>query len=187
MIVVEYKLTGLEVLTRTQVVNAVKRALKRLGEYWHDAFAWKRFTVPGAFEYGFAPRSLKYQQRKKHKFGEALPLVFSGDTREMLLSDNTKQRITSTRDKVTIPMPTNINQYKPKGGVDIGEEIRKVSRSELNTLQDNLVFLIEDELDKEVPANLRNRGFSGGRVQSLKLSNFRPKPSANPVERRAAA
>ena len=45
----------------------------------------------------------------------------------------------------------------------------------------------EEELEREVPASLRNKGFSGGRVRSLKLSGFRPKPTANPVERRLAA
>lgn len=187
MIVVEYRLTGIEVLTRTQVINAVKRALVRIGEYWHEAFAWKRFTVAGAQEYGFKPRKLSYNRKKARKFGEALPLFFSGETSQLLLSDDTRRRITSTRDKVTIPMPTNINQYKPNSGISIVDEIRKISRAELNILQDNLVVLINEELDKEVPANLRNRGFSGGHVQSLKLTNFRAKPNANPVERRAAA
>lgn len=186
MIVIDYKLTGIEVLTRMQVINAVKRALRKLGEYWCDAFAWKRFTVEGAREYGFKPRKIKYNRRKRGKFGVALPLVYSGEAREQLLGNSTKNRIRTTRDTVRIPMPTKLNRYNPKGP-NLPEEVRRASRAELNVLQENLVIDIEDELEKEVPAHLRNRGFTGGRVKRLKLTGFRPKPSANPVERRQAA
>lgn len=186
MIVVEYKLTGVEVLTRMQTVNAVKAALRRMGEYWHEAFAWKRFTPIAYAEYGFRRRSNRYEFKKRVKFGEALPLVYSGEAREELLSESTKSRIRVTRDTVRIPMPTKLNRYNPKGPV-MPDEVRKVSRAELNLLQDNLVIDIEDELDKAVPVHLRNRGIVGGRVKRLRLTNFRPKPSADPVERRKAA
>lgn len=185
MIVVDYKLTGIELLTRSQVINAVKRALRSLGEYWHDAYAWKRFTPQGAVEYGFRPRSAKYNRRKLRKFGEALPLVFSGETRDELLSENTKARIRVTRDTVRIPMPTKLNRYNPAGPT-LPEEVRRVSRAELNTLQAHLVTWIEDEINSEVPSHLRQRGFTGGQVVRAKLTNFR-RPSANPVERRKAA
>lgn len=186
MIVIEYKLTGIELLTRSQVINAVKRALRKMGEYWHEAFAWKRFTRAAYSEYGFKPRALKYEKRKKTKFGEALPLVFSGEARGQLLSESTKARIKVTRDTVRIPMPTKLNQYNPKGP-NMPEEVRKVSRAELDVLQENLVIWIEDELNAEVPAHLRNRGFIGGKVKRLKLTGFRQRKSANPVERQKAA
>lgn len=186
MIVVEYKLTGIETLTRMEVVNAVKRALRRLGEYWHEAFAWKRFTREGFFEYGFKLRKLSYDKKKRRHFGEALPLVFSGEAREQLLSESTKARIKVTRDTVRIPMPTKLNQYNPKGP-NLPEEVRRISRSELNVLQENLVIWIEQELNREVPAHLRNKGFTGGTVKSLSLKTFRGKRNANPVERRKAA
>lgn len=186
MIVVDYKLTGTEVLSRMQVVNAAKRALQRLGEYWHDAYAWKRFTAAGAAEYGFRQRSAKYSRRKLRQFGEALPLVFSGEAREELLSERTKTSIRVTRDTVRIPMPTKLNRYNP-AGPNLPEEVRKVSRAELNTLQENLVLWLENELNREVPSHLRARGFVGGQVVRAKLTNFRKRPSGNPVERRKAA
>jgi hypothetical protein len=71
MIVVEYKLTGIELLTRTQVNNAAKHALRRVGEYWHEAFAWKRFTPLGFTEYGFKRRTIKYMRRKARHRPEA--------------------------------------------------------------------------------------------------------------------
>lgn len=198
MIVVEYKLTGIEALTRMQVVNAVKRALRRLGEYWHEAFAWKRFTPLAYSEYGFKTRKSWYDEKKKKWFGEALPLVFSGEAREQLLSESTKARIRVTRDSVSIPMPTKLNQYNPEGP-KLPDEVRRVSRAELNILQENMVLWIEQELNNEVPAHLRNQGFLGGGTASVKMVRYRgprnttlplnrpANSSANPVERRKAA
>lgn len=187
MIVVDYKLTGIELLTRMQVVNAVKRALRRMGEYWHEAFAWKRFTAEGGQEYGFKPRRYTYDNKKRKYFGEALPLVFRGDTRDELLSENTKARIRVTRDTVRIPMPTRINQFVSRYGIKPADEIKRVSRAELDVLQENLVVWIEGELNSEVPAHLRNQGFTGGSVKRLSIKTFRGKRNANPVERRKAA
>lgn len=184
MIVLEYKLTGIELLQRMQVVNAMKRALRRMGEYWHEAYAWKRFTPLGFTEYGFRPRSIKYTKAKLKHWGHANPLVASGEGRDEALSESTKARIRVTRDSVTIPLPRKFNLYNPKGP-NMADEVRAVSSAELRQLEENLVIYIEDELDKEVPAHLRNRGEIGGRVKSLELKRFRP--SGNPVTRRAAA
>jgi hypothetical protein len=89
-----------------------------------------------------------------------------------------------SRDTVRIPLPTKVNRYNPKGP-NLPEEIRKVSRRELDVLEEVLVIEIEDALDREVPPHLRARGHIGGRVKSASLKTLRR--SANPVERRAAA
>jgi hypothetical protein len=193
-IVIEYQLTGIEVLTRIQVVNALKAALRSLGEYWHEAFAWKRFTPLGYSEYGFRPRTLKYDRAKQRHLGHTNPLlgsgkrkgVFIGHGRDELLSESTKTRIRVTRDSVTIPMPRKFNQYNPKGP-NMSEEVRTVSTGELRQLEENLVLYIEEELDRAVPVHLRNRGEIGGRVESLELKTFRPFRTFSPAQRRAAA
>ena len=115
---------------------------------------------------------------------EGKAAIVTGAAREETLSESTKGRIRVTRDKVRIGLPTKLNKYNPKGP-NMAEEVRHVTRRELDTLQENLVIDIEDELDKEVPEQLRNRGEIGGRVKRLRLKQFRQ--SANPVERRKAA
>ncbi len=171
MIVFEYKLTGIELLTRMQVVNAVKRALRKTGEYWHEAFLWKRFTPLAYQEYGFKLRKV----RKRHNARTKNPLVHTGEGMEEAMSETTVARIKVTRDSVTIPLPRKFNRYNPKGP-NMSEEIRAVSRSEIRALEQNLVIDIEAELDKEVPAHMRNRGYIGGRVKSLSLKRFRRSP-----------
>jgi hypothetical protein len=190
-IVVEYKLTGIEVLTRTQVKSAMKRAMRQLGEYWHEAFAWKRFTPLGFSEYGFRARTSKYWDYKAHfrPAAAGLPLVLTGKGREEALSESTKRRIKVTEHSVTIPLPTKFNLSHPHGP-KMSDEVRAVSAAEIKLLEENLVLFIEDALDAEVPAYLRNRGEIGGRVESLKLREFRRPRSArspNPLRRRLAA
>lgn len=177
-VVLKYKLTGIEALTRTQVINAMKRALLRVGQFWHDSFAAKRFTKLGFTEYGFKPRSPRFE-RNKLKFwpGSAgLPLVMKGEWRQSVLSPSTVARIRSTRDTLTIPLNAP-HATRPEQV----EEIRTVTRNELNQMKEALVGFIQEELDAEVPAADRNKGVIGGRVKSLSFKNF------NPIVRRAAA
>lgn len=183
---VEVKLTGIETLTRSDVINAMKRALRQLGEYWHDAFAWKRFTQLGYTEYRFRRRTTKYDKYKRRHLGHNNPLLVSGEGRDETLSESTKHRIRVTRDTVTIPLPTKFNRYNP-AGPNMAEEIRAVSREEIGQLEQSLVAFIEGELDRAVPAYLRNRGEIGGRVQSLRLIGTRNQRIVEPIARQRAA
>ena len=105
-----------------------------------------------------------------------LPLVLTGEGRDEALSESTKSRIKVTRDSVTIPLPRKFNLYNPQGP-NMSEEVRAVSRAELRILEENLVLLIDEELDRAVPAHLRNRGEIGGRVSSLRLRPFHTRPT----------
>jgi hypothetical protein len=183
---VEVTLTGIEALTRSGVINAMKRALRSLGEYWHDAYAWKRFTPLGYSEYRFRQRSAQYNKAKLRFRGHTNPLLLTGEGRDETLSESTKRRIRVTRSAVTIPLPTKFNRYNPKGP-NMAEEIRAVSRAEIPQLEENLVVYIDEELDRAVPAHLRNRGFIGGRVSRLKLIGTSRQRIVEPIARRKAA
>ncbi|HMP05840.1 MAG TPA: hypothetical protein PJ982_05780 [Lacipirellulaceae bacterium] len=180
MIVVHVKLTGVETLTRSRVNAALKRAMRLLGEYWHDAMAWKRFTEIGYTEYQFRQRAAKYVKAKRAHRGHNLPLVLTGAGRDEALGDGTRRRIRATRDKVTIPMPRKFNRSNP-AGPDMSREVRAVSRGEIPVLERVLVQAIDGELIKE----------SGDqpppRVARLRLGSFRTgQRIVNPVRRIAA-
>jgi hypothetical protein len=178
IVVLKYKLTGTEALTRTQVINAMKRALVRVGHFWHEQFAEKRFTKLGFTEYGFKPRTPRFERNKLRFWpGSAgLPLVMKGEWRERVLGASTVSRIRATRDTLTIPLAAP-HATRP----DQAAEIRTVTRSELGQMKEALVAFVNEELDAEVPAADRNKGILGGRVKTLSFKNF------NPVVRRAAA
>lgn len=182
-IVVSYKLTGIEALTRMQAVNAVKAALRFLGEYWHDAMLWKRFTSLGYSEYRFRPRTTKYDKAKLRHWGHNNPLVLTGEGMEEALSESTKQRIRVTRDSVTIPLPRKFNRYNPKGP-NMSEEVRAVSRGEIPILERVLVQSIDEQLAAAVPPDAQG---ATPRVSRLRLHSYRYGPRiVNPVRRIAA-
>lgn len=182
-LVFDYRLTGIESLTRMQCVNAVKDALRRVGEYWCDAFLWKRFTEIGYTEYNFRWRSRKYDKAKERHRGHTNPLVNTGEGRDEALA-TAAQRVRVTRDKLTIPLPRKFNRNNPRGP-KISEEVRAVSRAEVKVLEENLVFYINDELAQLAPPT---EGTVGPRVGRLKISGLRGgQRIVNPVVRRTAA
>lgn len=184
-IIVTYRLTGITVLTRTQVINAMKAALRTMGEFWWDAMLWKRFTPLGFTEYGFRQRSAKYTRRKLRFRHHANPLVLTGEGRDEALGEGTRRRIRTTRDSVTIPLPRKFNRYNPKGP-NMSEEVRAVSRPELRTLEAVLVQEIDAELQAAVPPE--HRGSARPRVSRLRLGNRGGgQRITNPVAGRLAA
>lgn len=172
-IVMSYELTDTEALTRSQVINALKRAFVMGGQFWFDSYAHKRFTESGAREYNFRRRSFRYSQLKKKHFGHELPLVLTGEGRALTLSDATRQKIKASRDKITIRLPQKFNLHNPKGP-NMPKELRAVSRNELRAMEEFLVVAIESELDGAVPRGKRNRGYIGGRVGRINLAPHRP-------------
>lgn len=183
-LVFEYRLTGIESLTRMQCIGAVKRSLRRLGEYWHEAFLWKRFTPLGYSEYGFRRRSQKYDKAKLRFRGHVNPLVNSGEGRDEAMSPATIARIRVTRDKLTIPLPRKFNRSNPRGP-KMSDEVRAVSRAEVKVLEENLVLYINDELARIAQPT---EGTVGPRVGRLKISGLRGgQRIVNPVARRTAA
>lgn len=183
-LVFQYRLTGIESLTRMQCIDAVKRGLRQLGEYWCEAFLWKRFTPLAYTEYGFHRRSRKYDEAKKRFRGHTNPLVNSGEGRDEAMSPSTVARIRVTREKLTIPLPRKFNRSNPKGP-KMSEEVRSVSRAEVKVLEENLVLYINDQLARVAQPT---EGTVGPRVGRLKISGIRGgQRIVNPVVRRSAA
>lgn len=128
--------------------NTVKReAYKEGGRYWHEHFAKRHFTNPGARKYGYKLRKgqeypfgskgfrKSYTGRKWREKKHTNPLVWSGDTKHLVL---TKWRVQGKRDgsAVVIMNAPGLNR-RPKGGrirmrdemeVVIGEEVQAIAR-----------------------------------------------------------
>lgn len=83
-------------LSRRKYREAMKKAWKRLGEFWHERILPKHFRMTATAEYKYQKRDegqsvqLKdgtfkfrpgYVQRKERKFGHRLPLVYTGNMR----------------------------------------------------------------------------------------------------------
>lgn len=181
MISVRVELKGIETMTRMEVVNSIIRALAGLGEWWVNNLLPKRFDARQG-EYGFRPRSRKYQSAKLRHGRSPYALVNTGAGRDEALDSLTLSKIRATRDKLIIPLPTKFNLHNPKGP-RLPDEVRAVTHAELQQMQDLLVEGIDFELNQII-------GDSGeSRVDTVRLkSHNRPRSYAPAaiVTRRAA-
>lgn len=185
-IVVDVQLTGIEVLTRSQLNRAMIESMESLGLYWWANMLPKHFDKRQE-EYNFQPRSLKYDLSKEKSGLYYADLVKTGEGMREAESQATAARIKSTRHSVVIPLPRKFNWRRWASSPPMADEVRAVTPAELRDLETVLVGYIENELDRAVPAQLRNRGFRGGRVQSLRLSPAKRTRTRAPAQLAAAA
>jgi hypothetical protein len=116
--------------------NRMRRlAWEAVGEYWHEHFRAKHFTREGAVEYGYTPRSKRYEGRKKNYLRHARPLVYTGRSEER--SHRRKYRIVSRGSRselrIIIDAP-QLNMRNPRSQVDMRKEMTTVSPRELRVL-----------------------------------------------------
>lgn len=165
MIVVDVKLKGYASLRKSQINAAMKAAMRTLGVFWHGQILPAKWGPHATAKYHLAGRSRQYQRTKLRRFGHTRPLEFSGEGRRLAVSVETRHRIRSTRDRVTIPLPAKFN-WRPRGGrIKLGDELRRVTEDELREMTSVLVGQIELELE-----------MAGGETGSVraKLARFRP-------------
>jgi hypothetical protein len=114
-------------------------ALLALGEYWHDRFAPKHFTIAGEKEYDYYPRHPSYSRYKAKRFGHRRPLVLTGDLERMVLG---VARVSATSQSASVVMrgPKYLYAYRkdlPGGRPSQGDkaaELTAVTPAELNEL-----------------------------------------------------
>jgi hypothetical protein len=138
-----------------------------VGQYWHEKLRPKHFTKAGAQEYHYQPRSGEpgtaksddfwhsYAGSKQKKFGENLPLVYTGETRALSEEKNIIANGNGVR--ITYDSLRKLNQYKPKSGIDLRADFQAVSPEEEEILQELWVHQMENLL----------RGFRGGGVKTI--------------------
>ena len=124
---------GLKKILKDVFVDMIK--------FWHTRILPKHFTIAGASEYGYEPRTKKYQIRKAKAHGHQNPLVYSGRSmREVLQA----VRITSTSKggKGGIEVPTYYWKSGMRGPNKVKELLTTSSEDE-NTLAFQLNKKIE--------------------------------------------
>ena len=107
--------------------------------YWHRELRPKHFTLAGAAEYRYAPRSRKYEARKQRKVGHTRPLEFSGLSKALTSVRNVTS--TSKGGRVRMNAPA-LNFKHPKSRVHARDELTRISVPEQ--------ILLRDMYDREV-------------------------------------
>jgi hypothetical protein len=104
----------------------------------------KHFTHEGAQEYGYTPRSgeaggtsskdffRSYTGRKQRKFGHTLPLVYTGELREMSKTANIQP--TASGVHVALSRANKANWHNPNSQIDMRDELTRVSDEEAKLL-----------------------------------------------------
>lgn len=110
-----------------------KQSWAEVGIEYRRKFLPRRFTFHGALELGYKPRKPRYQARKRRLLGHNNPLVFSGETRNLVLA-GTDVRSTSNGVRIPLKGSRKLNRNNPKSDIEMHMEIRRVSRREANQL-----------------------------------------------------
>lgn len=140
--------------------NDLRRAAwDEIGEEWRDAMRPKHFTHAGAKEYGFLPRSgeqsgigakfwRSYTGKKQRKFHHTLPLVWSGELRDLSRVTRIQSHATSSDSgtRVVMPMANKANFRNPHSKIDLRDELTRVSDPESAQLTSHLGHKIEQKL-----------------------------------------
>lgn len=112
---------------RTKHNRAMKAGHQRLGDYWITVVRGRHFTADAHFRYGFAPRSFKYQARKKKKMGHNIDLVWSGDSER----ETTHSRVVPTSKRALMKIPMGSMNYRGgKGGIDMRDELLRTKATD---------------------------------------------------------
>lgn len=134
----------------------VKNALAAGVDFWHDKYAKKHFTAAGAAQYGYDPRSKGYARRKRLEKHHALPLVWSGASRELAKIRNI--HATSKSAKAIINAPTlnfmpKIRKGPRKGAsakrTPMREEMTRVTDYELKNMMKAVEMELQAGMDRD--------------------------------------
>lgn len=136
---------------RREYGKATKAAFEAAGRLWHQKFRPKHFTKAGAREYGYAPRTRAYTERKFKKFGHRLPLVFTGETRN--LARNRKIKATGKMMRVIINAPRLNEPGRGKRKINMRDEMTRVSTRERRAM----VNLFAQVFDRRLKASSTTR------------------------------
>ena len=152
-------------LGKTRMNELLKAAFLRVGEYWHERFREKHFTVEGGREYGYGPRSGEKLHRGSKRWkrsyagrkysmsgGNPRPLVWTGESEQQA-----RQKIvTATKHSCTVRIKAKKLNYRPQ----MRDEMTRVSPRE----QKALLRVFRDNLE----AGLKGERTRGMRVTIIK-------------------
>ncbi|MEM8866449.1 MAG: hypothetical protein AAGF31_12965 [Planctomycetota bacterium] len=149
----EFRLSGVEALSRSEVNAILKEAWYLTGRRWRQQFLPLKWARGAKQRYNYTPRAgerrggypapKSYTGRKLAFLGHTRALEFSGETRREAL---TRENISATRDKVVVRLPRKFNLRRPGSPVRMNEEIRRVRPEELASLRFFLTNHIRNRL-----------------------------------------
>ena len=150
--------TGFDAKTWREIL---KNAWHRAGLFWHRHILRKHFTIAGASEYMYQPRTVRYSRYKAKKFGHRRPLVFSGAAERH--AHRTRDLRTSSKGvRVILHLPPYFYQYhkprirtrtgkRPGAGWDYTTHIKDPNKAaELRHISQGDAAVLTKVVDREI-------------------------------------
>ena len=132
-----------------------KEAFIEAGKLWHRHYRPKHFTLKGAREYGYAPRSGErgsgrgfkgsYTARKLKKFGHTRPLVYTGESAQLARILDVRGTSKGSR---TIIHARGFNRRNPKSEINMRDEMTRISDREAQQLTGFIGRMMNREMGK---------------------------------------
>jgi hypothetical protein len=128
--------------TQRQWNNVKRAAWEDCGMFWLKDIRPKHFTVAGAREYGYTPRSgegqsgklfwRSYTGRKQKSKGHTRPLVWSGELEELSKTGRITATATANRShcKVALSAARKANFRHPSSRIDMADELTRASEAD---------------------------------------------------------
>jgi len=136
--------------------RGTKRGLEKAVLHWHRTYAKRHFWPSAKARYNYKDRSAAYERRKRRRFGHNKPLVWSGKSRDQILS-HIRVTTTVTREKRRAKGSLTAPRYfwmTRAGHPNKGNEALRVIPEEKSKLHQIVVAEIEKELKR---ANRKRR------------------------------
>ena len=135
--------------------RGLKSGIKAAAEFWRRQMAPDHFNSGAVGRYQYRPRSKKYMERKQNKFGHQYPLVFTGDSKRMILGTFSPARVSKFksggfRASIKLSAPKHFFQHqKNSPGQSKPEELKRIVPGEFDVLHAMVNEHIERELAKK--------------------------------------
>lgn len=147
-----FQYTGFTPKAPTRLLNNARRdSYQAMGRHFFDENLPVRFTGYGFRLLGLQSRTRKYQRRKQKEKGHNLPFVWSGTTRDRVLSSQTRITAAATSNKSHVALTINaqaLNLRASASSPNLREEITRVADRELGPLEKVLATAMESNFNK---------------------------------------
>lgn len=132
---------------KKKTLNPIMREeLQVLVVDWHKKDFPEHFKTSAVQKYGYEKRSKKYQLRKARKFGHQMPLVWTGNLKNITMSSIKVSTTAKGARGYWSGLPTRYYQYRDNAP-DKAKELTIATQEELQVLAEELDKRVTDRLN----------------------------------------
>lgn len=140
-----FESSGVSGMKKSEMNSILRDGFAYIGEYWHRHFRARHFSNDAYQEYGYQRRTQAYNRRKIKHLGHNLPLVFTGESRDL----SKQKKITATKNGVHVTMPVRkLNFKRSAKAPNMPKELTTISAREHAIMDEKMVRFIERKLQQ---------------------------------------